>query len=228
MLKNEQLRNTIAENGAVISEMFPFEMPSRRTFPVRNRLISGVSRGVIVIEAGERSGSLITAKYANEQGRDVFAVPGNLFSNGYTGTNELIREGAKAVFSVTDILSVYLDKYSEYLDSDNLHNSLKPSNNYVGWDDVKEPEKTPSVKKTVIAEKKEPVKQTPVKQTVEIPSYATENAVKLFEFITDEGKTADDLVIASGMMIHEVLAALTELEMYALVEMESGKRYLRK
>jgi DNA processing protein len=98
----EQLR----ERGALVSEM-PFGMaPLSRHFPRRNRLISGLSRGVVVIEAAERSGSLITANYALEQGREVFAVPGSPLDPRAKGANRLIREGAMLTEGAEDVLAV--------------------------------------------------------------------------------------------------------------------------
>ena len=107
------MREKIAKNGAVISEYPPKAPASRTTFPVRNRIISGLTLGTIVVEAGERSGSLITARLALEQGKDVFAVPGDLVHSSFLGTNKLIRDGAIPVFSPNDILEEY---YSEYYD----------------------------------------------------------------------------------------------------------------
>lgn len=78
--------------------------PDKKNFPERNRIISGLSDGVIVIEAKERSGSLITVDFALEQGKDVYAVPGNITSLNSVGTNQIIKEGAKVVTNVSDIL----------------------------------------------------------------------------------------------------------------------------
>ncbi|WP_010249083.1 DNA-processing protein DprA [Acetivibrio cellulolyticus] len=102
--ENKKLMENIIENGACLSEFLPGTQPVAGNFPARNRIISGISMGVIVIEAGERSGSLITANFALEQGREVFALPGNVNSLNSTGTNKLIKEGAKMVTSLEDIL----------------------------------------------------------------------------------------------------------------------------
>ncbi|MBI3252950.1 MAG: DNA-protecting protein DprA [Candidatus Omnitrophica bacterium] len=101
---NEKLAQRICQNGALLSE-YPMEMaPLPQYFPVRNRLISGLSRAVLVIEARKNSGALITADAALEQGREVFAVPGNIDSIRSEGTNSLLRDGAKLVTSAADIL----------------------------------------------------------------------------------------------------------------------------
>jgi DNA processing protein len=104
--ENETLYRAIVEKGAVISEMTFGEAPQARHFPRRNRLISGLSRGVAVVEAAERSGSLITANYALEQGREIFAVPGSPLDPRAKGANRLIREGATLIESAQDVLSV--------------------------------------------------------------------------------------------------------------------------
>lgn len=105
--ENAELADAIAQSGAVISE-YPFGRPAdRQTFPYRNRIISGLSMGVVVVESGGKSGSLHTADAAAEQGRSVFAVPGRIDSPASKGTNRLIKNGAKLVDNVDDILEEF-------------------------------------------------------------------------------------------------------------------------
>lgn len=99
--------NILKNNGLIISEYPEGFNPNERTFPQRNRIISGLSRGVLIIEAGEGSGALITAKCALDQNRDVFAVPGSIFSSKSLGPNDLIKKGAKLTTSVQDIIDDY-------------------------------------------------------------------------------------------------------------------------
>ncbi len=102
--ENKKLYGEIVKNGAVVSEYEPDIPPFRTNFPRRNRIISGMSKGVVIIEAPRKSGALITADFALEQGRDVFALPGNISSVRSSGTNALIKEGAKLVEGISDIL----------------------------------------------------------------------------------------------------------------------------
>jgi DNA processing protein len=102
--ENRALMAKIIEQGAVLSELPPGTQPEGTNFPARNRIVSGMSLGVLIIEAAQKSGALITVDFANEQGRDVFSVPGSIFNKMSEGTNRLIRQGAKPVTSASDIL----------------------------------------------------------------------------------------------------------------------------
>lgn len=104
--ENQALYERLREEGAVISEMPPGQAPQARHFPRRNRIISGLARGVVIVEAAEGSGSLITANYALEQGREIFAVPGSPLDPRARGTNRLIREGATLTESADDVVAV--------------------------------------------------------------------------------------------------------------------------
>lgn len=217
LMENEELRNKIVKSGAVITEYPPFQKPTRESFPLRNRVISGLSLGTVVVEAGERSGSLITARLAGEQGRDVFAVPGDLVTSSFAGTNALIRDGAKMVLSINDIFEEYYGQYQDklnnitHLPDDEI---IRRAQIYLNEN---KNETAPLKPKKAVTEIKTVKKET--------PSYLTENARKIYACIGENPVHVDEIINKCGLSTENALSALTELEIYGLVTQMSGRRY---
>ena len=106
--ENQQLEiEVLKNNGLILTEYWNGTRGTKWTFPARNRIISGLAQGVLVVEAKQKSGTLITVDYALEQGKEVYAIPGNLYQENSIGTNMLIQEGAKIVTKLSDILEDY-------------------------------------------------------------------------------------------------------------------------
>ena len=112
LIGNRNLRETIKNNGALVTEFPPFTPATKYTFPLRNRIISGLSLGTLVVEAGVKSGSLITARFALEQDRDVYAVPCSVLSPDFAGTNKLIEDGAIIATKPADLLFPYAERFN--------------------------------------------------------------------------------------------------------------------
>lgn len=112
---NKRLYREIAERGAVMSEFLPGTGPNPQNFPRRNRIISGLAQGIVVVEAGQKSGALLTADMAISQGREIFAIPGQLTSKNSAGTHELIKAGAHLLSSIDDIFSVLPALKNDYI-----------------------------------------------------------------------------------------------------------------
>ena len=218
LMDNKPLRDEIVRNGALVTEFPPFTPASRRTFPLRNRIISGMTLGTIVVEAGERSGSLITARCALEQGRDVFAVPGDLVSSSFLGTNNLIRNGATPVFSPNDILESYYFRY---------HNEFKDKERFADDEIIKRAQKYLTNQETQKPEIKEQPKAVTMTENMkkDAPDYLTDNAKKVYDFIGNEPIHVDEIINKCGLTTEKTLSAITELEIYGLVTQLSGRRY---
>ncbi len=214
---NEALRREISKNGAVITEYPPGTRAMPANFPIRNRLISGLSYGTLVIEAGEKSGSLITARYALDQGRDVFAVPGDIVSSGFTGANRLIRDGAKPVFNAMDVLEEYGLRYPELIDIEKIENELTVK----AYADL--PSKTEADNNTPKSEKSDVqfIKRSE-------PPMLSEAARKLYRAFETREMQADELILKTGLSVSGFACAMTELELFDLVELQAGKNYKLK
>ncbi len=125
--ENKKLADSIVKQGALISEFSFGTAPDAPNFPRRNRIIAGLSLGTIVVEAGVKSGALLTANYALEQNREVFAVPGNINSSKSTGTNQLIKDGAKLISSINDVLVELEPQLKYFLKKENKQEIRLPA-----------------------------------------------------------------------------------------------------
>ena len=209
--QNEPLLQAILEQGgAVISEMPMGWEPRGRDFPRRNRIVSGLSYGVVVVEAARRSGSLITARFALEQGREVFAVPGSPLDPRAEGTNDLIRDGATLCAGIEHVTSVLepliaagprLDRSAEepehILSSEEL------------WDELDLPDIV-----------RAPVR--PVGPEAGFDEEAGEGEADVIAFLGPSPVAIDDLVRQSGLSIRSVQMALLELEIAGRLERHGG------
>ncbi len=206
---NQELRRLIIKNGAVVSEYPTGTPPLAYHFPIRNRIISGLSQGVVVVEGERRSGSLVTAGHALTQGRDVFAVPGSIFSPGSSGTHWLIRQGAVPVTCTQDILDEYLPLYADKLDT-------KPS--APAQADKPAPIPAGEQEQTAHAPRQQSAPNPP-------PLYLTGVQRQLYEQLAGGPQTVDSLTAALGVPVQAVLSALTQMEIYGLVSAHPGRKF---
>lgn len=201
--ENEPLRREIAGHGALITEYPPHTPALGRNFPFRNRIISGLSYGTVVIEANERSGSLRTVNHAIEQGRDIFAVPGDITSSMNMGTNRLLREGAKPVFNAMDVLEEYAERFPDLLDIDRIETTLKTE-----------------AKRSKSAPKKAQTFEKPI-----VSQKISDKARLVCDAFNKEIMQADELILSTGLSAVEFMSAMTELELLGVIEPLAGKNY---
>ena len=202
LAKNRELWNSVARNGAVITEFRPGTPASRYSFPIRNRIISGLSLGTVVVEASQKSGSLITAKCACDQGRDVFAVPGEVINTAFYGGNKLIKDGAKPVFSAMDVIEEYSGRFIGKINCAAVEDFTSPQNN-----------KNEEIRKTKLP----------------APETLSSAAKIVYECIgTEEPIGVDVIIEKSGLENIKVIVCLTELELAGIVECLAGRKYIAK
>ena len=206
--ENGYLYEDVAAAGALVSEYPPGTSPEAKHFPVRNRIMSGLCLATLVVEAPERSGALITAGTALEQGRDVFAVPGPIDAPASVGCNHLIRDGAGLVSDAWDILREYEPRFPDKLRREGA-------------------KETPAVLGYQARQKTEP-KPVPPSLSLSHNDYSlTDDQIRLLRALTEEPMLVDDLIELTDIPTRRVLSALTVLEIEHLVTQHSGKRYAR-
>lgn len=214
---NAALRDKISQNGILFSEYPPDFPPSKSTYPARNRLLSAISCGTVVIEAGITSGALITAGYAAEQGRDVFVIPGNPSLPQYEGSNKLLKDGAKPVLTAADVLEEYYPLFTQKIDLEAAANIKNGSRDY----SEALLEINGADKKSQDIKTKTPPKEIVKQVDFDLPS----DAKAVYESIKTPEFTVDDAVVSSKLSPSAVLSALTELEIFGLITSLPGGRY---
>ena len=216
---NTELQNAVSKNGALISEYPPGTKGSKSTFPQRNRIISGISVGVAVIEAPEKSGSLITAARASEQGRDVYVVPGNIDDPNFVGSNMLIRDGAALAISGWDIISCYRWQFPERI-------QRRDSKKFAVMDAVKRLGDSQKEKNNRVETKKSVDKQNN-KEYIDMNDSAqlSDGELMIVRALTDGAKGTDELIELTGREASDVLADLTMLELEGYVRLNEETRF---
>lgn len=229
-MENAELRERIEKTGALISEYPPGTGVKPFHFHPRNRILSAVSRGTVVVEAGAKSGALITANHAAEQGKDIFAVPGSVQSPFSAGSNRLIKDGAFAVDCPADILCQYAHMFPHLI---NMRGADKPL--FQGeFSEEKSNSFTKQSRKKVNTYSKSPVDKTDKNsenktenKKEQLPKEISETAKKVLSAFNGNNLTTDDIMIATKLSAGEILRGLTELEIFGLIVSLPGGRYAK-
>lgn len=206
--ENDYLYQDVAAAGALLSEYPPGTRPLGRHFPARNRILSGLGVATLVVEAPVKSGALITAATALEQGRDVFAVPGPIDALASQGCNRLLRDGAGLVAEPWDLLREYEGRFPEKLRSEEARREPQ----VLGYQSQPEEPAEPALPSFSLSHS---------------PVTLTDDQIALLHILTDEPRLIDDLIDITGIPTRRILSALTVLEMDGLTIQHPGKRYTR-
>ena len=235
-VSNRALFRDTEEYGCILSEFAPGTPPAKWTFPKRNRIISGLSCGVLVVEAPEKSGALITARLAAEQGRDVFAVPGNIDQPSFVGSNRLLRDGAIMVSSGWDILSEY-----EALFPDKIRKEDAPAHQTAYPDEVRKaaeaekpllkvaqklrlPRKNENLKKDLAQQGIDKTPCAPYSDVGSVRPKLSPEEQTIVDALSGGQRLVDDVIAETGLSTGKLLSSLTMLELKGIIKRLPGKR----
>ena len=254
--EHRRLYNAIKENGAILTEYPPSTEPRGFNFPQRNRIISGLSQGTVVIDAGENSGALITAKTAILQGRDVYAVPSNIDSENSSGTNSLIRDGAQAVLCGNDIVKNYVYLFRDTLDVQKMKASeaksefdasvlsrfgIRARGGVPAFEGIsakaekensqhsKGKEKTHENRRGArVSESSAPREEHKGDDSMAALRSLDEKQRRIFDEMPLDRAISLDYLLKTGFKLGEIMSALTKLEIKGLISSLPGGLYTRK
>ena len=249
---HRKVYNELLRNGSIISEYPPGMRPTRYSFPLRNRIISGLSQGVFVVEGDMNSGAMITAKDALVQGRELFALPGNVGESNANGTNSMIRDGAHPVISSLDIIEEYLPLYakvvkadvaknmgsaSDYNPSVMAHYCVLPEFDSESKKENAKAERKVTGSKVAVtaplvsaekAEKTEKVKEKKDDGSREAYAALSPDLLAVYEKLpSDNSAISIDRIARDGLSVGDVMSSLTLLELQGLVVSLPGGMYAR-
>lgn len=213
---NRELKEQIVHNGLLLSEYFPGTQPYPANFPVRNRILAGISEGLLVVEASDRSGSLITANLACEQGKSIFCVPPpDIFDKRYRGVVRFLRDGAYPAFDVTDILYALYLKYPYKITFFDEEENSRTQDSLV-FHDKGEKEKPKRPSKSSAYKQPDRVQETEKASAPAVyvmPEEATEEHKRILTALQKGGQNVNALCLLLDMEFTQVSVLLMEMEM---------------
>lgn len=238
---NQSLFRDVEAYGCILSEFPPGTQPVKWNFPRRNRIISGLSNGVLVVEAPEKSGALITANLAAEQGRDVFAVPGNIDQPNCVGSNRLLQDGAIMISSGWDILREYQALYPDKIRKETADSRMTVCQEEVHRAAEEAEKPMPSVaQKPRLPSEREHLKKefkkksidkgrcAPYSDVCDDPRPLSDDERKIVSALNSGERLVDDVIAETGLGAGKLLACLTMLELKGVIRRLPGRRITLK
>jgi len=216
--ENKDLYNELAERGSIVTEFFPGTAPLKSNFPARNRIISGLCAGVLVIEAPEKSGALITCDFAVNQDREVFAVPGSIFNPESDGNHKLIKNGAKLAAHPDDILEEIWGFYSILKETGNI----KTTEAVVP--EIKNRQHLSFIQPTL---PERPALSKKFSDSLNILNNTDEKQKAVYDLIGHKPLSLEEIVIGTGLKIADVLKIISILEFNNLICEKNLNQFIR-